>query len=42
MGRFLKENWIFIVAPLVLVLLGLVALIVFANDSPSNFIYNIF
>jgi len=42
MARFLRENWIFIVAPLVLVLLGLVALIAFGEDSPSSFIYNIF
>lgn len=42
MGRFLRENWIFIVAPLVLVLIGLLALVLFGDDSPSGFIYNIF
>jgi hypothetical protein len=42
MKSFLRENWIFIVAPLVLVLVGLVVLIAFSDDAPSNFIYNIF
>ena len=42
MGRFLRENWIFIVAPLVLVLIGLVVLIALGDDSSGNFIYNIF
>lgn len=39
---FLRENWLYIVLPIALVLLGLVALVVFGDDSASNFIYNIF
>ena len=29
---FLRENWIFLVAPLVLILLALAALLVFGDD----------
>jgi hypothetical protein len=43
MGNFLRENWVYIVAPLVLILLGLGIFILFFSDSSSsNFIYNIF
>ena len=43
MGNFLRENWMYIVAPLVLILLGLAVFILFFSDSSSsNFIYNIF
>jgi len=43
MGSFLRENWLWIVTPIVLVLVGLVALILLSDggvDAP--FIYNIF
>lgn len=43
MGNFLRENWIWIVAPIVLVLILVVALLVLGgggDDSP--FVYNIF
>jgi len=40
---FLRENWLYIVAPLALILVGLVVFIFFFSDSTSsNFIYNIF
>jgi hypothetical protein len=42
MRQFLRENWIYIVAPLVIVVVGLVLLILFDKDSSSPFIYNIF
>ncbi len=42
MMQFLRENWLYIVAPLAIVLLALVALILFGDDSTSPFIYNIF
>jgi hypothetical protein len=42
MGDFLRENWLYIVLPIVIVMLGLAALVVFGDDSASNFIYNIF
>lgn len=42
MKDFLRENWLYIVAPLALVLVLLVALILFGGDSASPFFYNIF
>jgi hypothetical protein len=39
---FLRENWLFLVAPLVLILLALAALFIFGDDSPGGFFYNIF
>ena len=43
MKSFLRENWLYIVAPLALILVGLVVFIFFFSDSSSsNFIYNIF
>jgi hypothetical protein len=42
MRRFLSENWLYIVAPLALVVIGLVVLIVLDRDSSSPFVYPIF
>jgi hypothetical protein len=45
MGSFLKENWIWIVAPLALILLGVAALIVFSNNGgggDGGFQYDLF
>lgn len=44
MAKFLRENWIWIVTPLVLVLVGLWALITFlpGSDGDAPFVYNIF
>lgn len=42
MGNFLRENWLYIVAPLALILLLLIALVVFNDDAASPFQYNIF
>ena len=42
MQQFLRENWLYIVAPLVLVLIGLGLLALFSDDKSSPFIYNIF
>ena len=39
---FLRENWLYIVAPFVLILVALVLLFVLGGDSPSGFLYNIF
>lgn len=41
MRRFLRENWIWIAAPIVLVALGVVALVILGEDAgPSPFVYN--
>ena len=42
MKRFLRENWIYIVAPIVIVVVLLGALYVFGGGEASPFIYNIF
>lgn len=42
MGTFLRENWLFIVLPIVLVMVGLAALVLFGGESGSKFIYNLF
>ena len=43
MGKFLCENWIWTVAPIVLVLALVVALLVMSGgDEASPFVYNIF
>lgn len=39
---FLRENWLYIVLPIAVVVAGLVLLVVLGDDSASNFIYNIF
>jgi hypothetical protein len=39
---FLRENWIFLVAPLALILLALGALVLFGDGGPGGFFYNIF
>jgi hypothetical protein len=43
MGNFLRENWLYIVAPVVIVIVLLGALAIFSGGSEgSPFIYNIF
>lgn len=44
MGRFLKENWIWIAAPIVLVALVVVTLLVIdgGGDQPAPFTYSLF
>lgn len=43
MSNFLRENWLYIVAPVVIVVLLLGALAIFSGGSEgSPFIYNIF
>ena len=40
---FLRENWLYIVLPIALVVIGLVALFLFGGGSDASpFIYNIF
>jgi hypothetical protein len=39
---FLRENWIFIVAPFALILVALILLACFAGDGAGGFLYNIF
>jgi hypothetical protein len=43
MGTFLRENWLYIVAPVVIVVVLLGALAIFSGGGEgSPFIYNIF
>ena len=42
MGNFLRENWIWILAPIVLVLGLILAIVVFGSGDDSPFVYNIF
>lgn len=44
MGRFLRENWLWIVLPFVVVLAAMVILIYMAEsgDSTAPFQYNVF
>ena len=43
MRKFLAENWIWIVAPIVIVMLLLIAVVYLTQgDDPSPFQYNIF
>ena len=39
---FLRENWLFIAGPFVLIVLALLVLFILGGDSPSGFLYNIF
>ena len=39
---FLRDNWIFIVAPFALVLVALILLACFSSDGAGGFLYNIF
>ncbi|MBK7642012.1 MAG: hypothetical protein IPJ19_03020 [Planctomycetes bacterium] len=39
---FLRENWLFIAAPFVLIVVALLLLFILGGDSPSGFLYNIF
>jgi hypothetical protein len=41
MFRFLRENWLWILGPIALVLLALALLIRFSDDSRSGFVYPI-
>jgi hypothetical protein len=41
MGDFLKENWIWIVAPIVLVAIGVIIILAMSSDDPGGvFIYS--
>ncbi|HEV8113969.1 MAG TPA: DUF5989 family protein [Planctomycetota bacterium] len=42
MKRFLRENWLYVVAPIVIVMVLLGALVIFGGSEASPFIYNIF
>jgi len=43
MGKFLRENWLWIVAPIVFVLiLFIVIIVVNGQNDASPFVYNIF
>jgi hypothetical protein len=43
MGNFLRENWLWIVAPIVIVMVLFVAILLMGgSDDTSPFIYNIF
>lgn len=42
MKDFLRENWLYIVAPLVIVLVGIVAMMIWWGGPESHFTYNVF
>lgn len=42
MKDFLRENWVYIVAPLVIVIVGVVLLVAFGGGPESNFTYPLF
>lgn len=42
MSSFLRENWLYIVAPLAIILIVLAVVLLTGDDSSSPFIYNIF
>jgi len=39
---FLRENWLYIVAPFALIVVALILLACFGGDGSSGFLYNIF
>ena len=42
MGNFLKENWIWIVAPVAVVVIAVVALLLMTEGDPANdFVYHL-
>lgn len=42
MGRFLKENWIWIVAPVVTVIVVVAVILIMSEGDPSaDFVYNL-
>ena len=41
MGRFLRENWIYIVAPVVIVIVILGVVVILSPDDGSPFSYNL-
>lgn len=40
-AAFLRENWLFLVAPVLLALALLLLLVLVSDGSPSQFIYNL-
>ncbi len=42
MGKFIRENWVWIVAPIVVVVVLLAAFALLSEDSVSPFQYGIF
>lgn len=42
MGNFLRENWIWIVAPIALVVVLVAVVVITGGEGDSPFIYNIF
>ena len=42
MVTFLRENWLFIVVPIAVVLVLLTLLVAFGDDTRSSFLYTIF
>lgn len=42
MKAFLRENWVYIVAPLVIVIVGIVLLVIFGGGPEGNFTYPIY
>jgi hypothetical protein len=42
MKEFLRENWLYIVAPLVIVMIGIVVILILSNGSESSFTYNVY
>lgn len=42
MRTFLRENWVYVVVPLVATLVALVALVLLGGGDGSSFFYNLF
>ena len=43
MGKFLAENWIWIVAPIVIVMVVMIAVVwLTQGNDPAPFVYNMF
>ena len=43
MGKFLADNWIWIVAPIVIVMVAMVAVLLLTRgNDPGSFVYPIF
>ena len=42
MKAFLRENWLYIAAPLVIVLIGVVVMLVFSNGADPRAQYDVY
>jgi hypothetical protein len=42
MKRFLRENWLFVVAPIVVVLIAIAVMLVLSNGAHSGTVYDVY